>query len=152
MVHESQRNWTKKIWCFQNTLSYEEKNVENAQNFGFTLLGLSFKIILDPWKFTIYLTDTRFLILLHWYLQVSFKFQYNLVRFHIKTYMTDPFWSCHTFLYAILTIILGGLLHKKLGSLIPLILQQFLQTRWKLPAKKEKISMCNQMVTSEIRE
>jgi len=48
MVHESQRNWTKKIWCFQNTLSYEEKNVENAQNFGFTLLGLSFKIILDP--------------------------------------------------------------------------------------------------------
>ena len=105
----------------------------------FVIWNWLLKIILDPWKFTIYLTDTRFLISLHWYLQVSFKFQCNLVRFHIKTYTTDPFWYCHTFLYAILTIILGGLLHKKLGSLVPLILQQFLQTRWKLPAKKGKI-------------
>ena len=44
MVPESQRNWTDKIWYFQNKLSSEEKSVENAQNFGFTLLGLSFEI------------------------------------------------------------------------------------------------------------
>ena len=44
MVPESQRNWTNKIWYFQNTPSSEEKNVENAYNFGFTLLGLSFEI------------------------------------------------------------------------------------------------------------
>lgn len=44
MVPESQKNWTNKIWYSQNTLSYEEKNVENAQNFGFTPLGLSFEI------------------------------------------------------------------------------------------------------------
>lgn len=44
MVPESQINWTNKIWYFQNTLSSEERNVENAQNVGFTLLGLSFEI------------------------------------------------------------------------------------------------------------